>query len=212
MWTQICLTVLIATLSSACDEACIQACLSEEDVDASCFEQCTCNSPIRVLPFGKSFETESGAEYAIQALVYTEYDWVEKHTGCDISCAVSCYGISKGQELVSCFRLCACSDLLRPKNEQALQERARSQALQTSGLLTSAACADQCSESCQSDDDSFSKCFIACTRKLCMAPVPMPAPSIPLYQNLYVIGGLGAVAAYVYTRWMKKAAQAYKSL
>jgi hypothetical protein len=213
MWGQVRIFFLLFVLSAACDEACIRDCLADEDVDPSCFAQCTCSSPIRALPFGQSFKTESGAKYEIQALSYTEFDWMEKYYGCDITCATSCFAISKGQELVSCFGLCACLDLLRPKNDQAIIERTRSQALHTSGLLTSAACADQCTADCQEDsEDSFSKCFSACTRRVCLASQPLPSPSFPLYQTLYLISGLGAVGIYVYTQRLKRQSQAYKSL
>lgn len=182
-------------------------------MDPSCFAHCTCNSPIRGLPFGQSFKTESGAKYEVQALTYTEYDWMEKYYGCDITCATSCFAISQGQELVSCFGLCSCSDLLRPKNDQAVRERARTQALHTGGLLTSAACADQCTADCQEDsEDSFSKCFAACTRRFCLAPTSLPSPSFPLYQSLYLVCGFGVVGVYVYTQRLKRQSQEYKSL
>lgn len=203
---------LLVTAAFACDEACIRDCLAEEEPSAECFAQCSCSSSQRSRPFGHKFETESGAKYEIRALEYTEYDWVEKHYGCDVTCATSCYTISAGQELVECFGLCGCEELLRPLNEKAVQSTVLTQALSASGVLQSATCAHSCAEGCREDpEDSFSKCFSACSRKLCAIPATLPVDNTLLPHPLvYLLVCVGLVGVYLYLQPGKH--MTYKSL
>ena len=207
--------LLLLLVTWACDEQCIQDCIAEEDPEPGCFAQCSCDSPIRSRPFGHKFETESGEKYEIRDLAYTEYDWVEKYYGCDVTCATLCFGGSTGSELVDCFRLCGCEELLRPQNQEAVRAVAKARAVGTGGAVMSAACADVCEQGCMKDpEDSFSKCFTSCTRKLCALPVSSPglSPSFLPHPVVYLFVSAGLVGVYYYLKTGTRHQLAYKSL